>query len=503
MLRGRVDYVSPHALLSEALGRLGGRARLFARLGPEAAEPVDELLNAALAFARTHPPSLQGFLHWLRRSGAEVKREPEGAGDLVRIMTVHGAKGLQAKLVVLPDTTGLPPDDGPVLWADAPAQGIAVPLYAPRGELRPEAAERLRAANAAARMEEYNRLLYVALTRAEDRLVVCGWQTGRTLPETCWYRLVERGFGTLAAEGADVEAAMFAAWPGEWRCHRSGPAGLADGIPVAQAAAVAAGVSPKTAPAPRGRADPALDTAAGLPAWAGVPPLWTALAPPAEPARPQPLAPSRTDGGGSEAGSGGRPASASPLAGLGGGSARALRGTLVHALLQHLTDLPPARRAVAARSFLARPGHGLSPAEAAALAGETMAILEHPVLAPLFGPAGRAEVPLIGRIGDAVVGGLVDRLAVLADRVLIVDFKTGREPAGAAETTPAPYLRQMAAYRAVLRLAFPGRSVHCALVWTRSARVSDLPDGVLDAHAPGAVIGEGFAASSPALPGPA
>ena len=116
-LLARVDYVSPHALFAEALGPLGGRARLFARLGPEAAEPVDELLNAALAYGRMHPLSLQGFLHWLRRSGAEVKREAEGAGSLVRVMTVHGAKGLQAPLVILPDTTSLPPDEGSILWA--------------------------------------------------------------------------------------------------------------------------------------------------------------------------------------------------------------------------------------------------------------------------------------------------------------------------------------------------------------------------------------------------
>ena len=107
-LLGRVDYVSPYALFAEALGPLGGRARLFARLGPEAAEPVDELLNAALTYAARHPPSLQGFLHWLRQSGAEVKREAEAAGNLVRIMTVHGAKGLQAPLVVVPDTAALP-----------------------------------------------------------------------------------------------------------------------------------------------------------------------------------------------------------------------------------------------------------------------------------------------------------------------------------------------------------------------------------------------------------
>ena len=176
-LLSRVDYVSPYALFAEALGPLGGRARLFARLGPEAAEPIDELLNAALTFAARHPPSLQGFLHWLRRSGAEVKREPEAAGNLVRIMTVHGAKGLQAPLVIVPDTSALPKDDGSIVWADDAHTTRPIPLWVPRKEFRCVALDRLRASVRQQQMEEHNRLLYVALTRAEDRLLICGWQT--------------------------------------------------------------------------------------------------------------------------------------------------------------------------------------------------------------------------------------------------------------------------------------------------------------------------------------
>ena len=186
VLLGRVDYVSPYALFAEALGPLGGRARLFARLGPEAAEPVDELLNAALTFSVRHPPSLQGFLHWLRRSGAEVKREPEAAGNLVRIMTVHGAKGLQAPLVIVPDTSALPKDDGSIVWADDAHTSRPIPLWAPRKEFRCAALDRLRAAARQEQMEEHNRLLYVALTRAEDRLLICGWQT-RALKDECWH----------------------------------------------------------------------------------------------------------------------------------------------------------------------------------------------------------------------------------------------------------------------------------------------------------------------------
>ena len=211
----RVDYVSPHALFAEALGPLGGRARLFARLGPEAAEPVDELLNAALAYSRMHPPSLQGFLHWLRRSGAEVKREAEGAGSLVRVMTVHGAKGLQAPLVILPDTTVAAAGRGVHLVGDGSGHATARCRSGRRGgscAAPPPSGCAMQAATR--RMEEHNRLLYVALTRAEDRLVVCGWQTRRSLDDACWYRLVERGF-----DGLPAEREAFGAWDGELRRH--------------------------------------------------------------------------------------------------------------------------------------------------------------------------------------------------------------------------------------------------------------------------------------------
>ncbi len=450
-LLARVDFVSPYALFAEALGPLGGRARLYARLGPEAAEPVDELLNAALAYASMHPPSLQGFLHWLRRSGAEVKREAEGAGNMVRVMTVHGAKGLQAPLVILPDTTSLPPEQGSILWASDPVTRRGVPIWSPRRELRCNAAQRLREQEAVRRMEEHNRLLYVALTRAEDRLVVCGWQTRRGLDDACWYRMVERGFDALP-----TEREALGAW-GELRRH----------------------TSPQIAPAKTADASDISATIANLPGWAGHVPDWRAIPPAAEPGRPERLAPSRPEG----AELGPVPAAASPLATREASHNRFHRGKLLHALLQHLPDLPPERRAAAARAWLEiRPGHGLVADETAALTAETLAILDHPALAPLFGPDSRAEVPLTGLVGGAVVGGLVDRLAVLPDRVLMADFKTNRRPPGQHEDTPVLYLRQMAAYRAVLRSVFPGRDVVCALVWTQAAQVVILPDALLESH---------------------
>jgi ATP-dependent helicase/nuclease subunit A len=457
-LLSRVDYASPHALLAEALGPLGGRTRLFARLGPEAAEPIDELLQAALKDAQNHPPSLQGFLWRLRGAGAEVKREAEGAGAQVRVMTVHGAKGLQAPLVILPDTTALPPDDGPLGWDEDPVTGVVLPVWAPRKELRCQSATALKQAAANRRAEEQNRLLYVALTRAEDRLVVCGWE-GRTKPSSaCWYEKVKAGFARLP--GATAPLAIAQPWPGDvliHECAQSRPAEIARAI-VEEAAEQ------------------------DLPAWAGAAPDWRPAPPPAEPRLPEPLAPSRPQ----DADLGPVPASASPLAARDASGQRFARGKLIHTLLQHLPALPVGAQVEAARQWLARPGHGLDQDTADSLAREVLQVLDHPELAPLFGPDGRAEVPLTGVIDGVVVSGLVDRLAVLPDRVLIADYKTNRAAPKRAEDIPVLYLRQLAAYRAVLRAIFPGRTVSCALVWTVSPAVMLVPDRLLDGHAPGA-----------------
>jgi ATP-dependent helicase/nuclease subunit A len=447
-LLSRVDYVSPYALFEEALGPLGGRARLFGRLGPEAAEPIDELLQAALTYAQRHPPSLQGFLQWLRQSGAEVKREAEAAGGLVRIMTVHGAKGLQAPVVVIPDTALLPEDDRGLSWGTDPATGIEVPLWAPRAAFRSAALRKLRAAARARQIEEHNRLLYVALTRAEDRLLVCGWQSGRgEAPDGCWHSLVRRGFEAMGAEQEP-----FSAWGGTLLRVRS-----------KQLVAPDAQIVRTTAP-----------IADQLPVWIGSAPLWRAADPPPEPLRPSPLAPSRPEG----VDYGPVPAAASPLE-PNTGTRRFQRGRLVHTLLQHLSEVT--NRSEAAHRFLAR----LPPEEADQIAGEVLRVMEHPELAPLFGPDGRAEVPLTGMVGNAVVGGVVDRLVVLPSQVVVADFKTNRRTPAQVELTPVMYLRQMAAYRSVLQEIFPDRPVRCVLIWTRDVHVALLPDWLLDRHRPG------------------
>jgi ATP-dependent helicase/nuclease subunit A len=448
-----LDFITPYGLFADVLGAPGpldpraGRARILARLGPDAGDPLDELLNAALEHEKLNPPSLQGFVHWLRQGGAEIKREAEAAGNVVRIMTVHGAKGLQAPIVILPDTTRKTQDSKTLRWfedGDAP-----LPVWAPQTKgFEAPALTAQRQADQAREAEEEHRLLYVALTRAEDRLIICGWNSAKNLPPGCWYDLVAQGFARLPGH----ETSSF------------DPAGFGDDPKLLSLS------TPQTAP-PR-LEDPLLASAAEArpPAWA-----WQKLA---EEAPAGSLAPSALPGEQETPATAPRPAQ-DPL-GL-----RFRRGRLVHALLQSLPEYPEAGWEELSRRFLARRAPGLSAAEQEATLQEVLGLLRQGWMREALGAGSLAEAPLAGEVNGRLIAGQVDRLKIEADRVLVLDYKTNRPPPEQVAEVAPLYLRQMAAYRALLRAAFPGRVVECALVWTYGARFMALPDAVLDPHAPG------------------
>ncbi len=453
-LLARVDFVSPFDLYSEVLSAQGGRKALLARLGPDAGDPLDELLELALAYERANAPSLQGFLHWLEAGRAEIKRDLEQAvRDEVRVMTVHGAKGLQAPVVILPDTLQTPAPQTDLVWLGRDR----VALWAPRVALDAPETARARADARLAREREYRRLLYVAMTRAEDRLYVTGWHTRRSEPEDCWYRMIEQGLAGLPG----AETVIFDFAPDASRVGRGGAVHGWQGegwrYEVTQVDAVRHDARFAEAP----------PTPAGLEDWARHPA-------PAEPSPPRPLVPSA-------------PAAedSAPRSPLGEGHDDVyLRGRLIHRLLQTLPTLARGEREAAAQRFLALPVHGLGPERRDEIWRETLAVLSHPDFAPLFGLGSLAEVPLVGRIGEAVISGQVDRLCVEADRVLVVDYKTNRPPLEVVEDVPGAYLRQLAAYRAVLAEIYPDRPVVSALLWTDGPRLMAIPDAVLAAHAP-------------------
>ncbi|HQT64395.1 MAG: double-strand break repair helicase AddA [Acidocella sp. 20-57-95] len=449
-LRQKADFISPYELLAYALGPMGGKAKLLQRLGPEAAEPIDEMLAEAQAFAQKYPASLQSFLFMLRQSGASIKREAEASGDVVRIMTVHGAKGLQAPIVFLPDTTTIPKPRETLFQLPVPQQDITVPIFCPRKQLRSQAVVDAVERNKASDLAEYNRLLYVALTRAEDELIICGAEGRQTPPAACWYNLVKAGFSHLGAL-PDAEG----------------------GVTIA---------TPQLNPADRQEAHIISETEA-LPRWAGSAPDWHAAPPPLETAKPEPLAPSRSAETDIE-----RIMAASPVTAV--RSVRASRdqalakGRIIHSLLQHLPDLAADQRAAAARAYLAQPGLNLAAAEQATLAHKVLNILTLPALAPLFAAGSKAEVPLAGVVGDIEIGGLVDRLAITAHEILLADYKTDRQPPTSVDAIPPAYLRQIAAYQALLSQIFPDKPVTCLLIWTESAVAMPIPEDLLNRYAP-------------------
>lgn len=441
-LLARTDFTPPFELYSHVLGPQRGREKLLARLGPDADDPISVFLDLALAFERVHPPSLESFLHWLEVSALEVKRDLEQSRrDAVRILTVHGAKGLQAPIVFLPDTLQVPTQGDSLLWPTTNDGEIL--LWPPARAAYDELAEAERARATARRDQEYRRLLYVAMTRAEDCLYVCGWHTQRNAPEGNWYALIKAG---LAGRAEAIEDPFLAA------------AGETDGATVLRLAC------PQTAP-PEEEAKPAEIAVPpdSLPRWAQEPPA-------PEPTPPRVLAPSRPPED--------EPPVRTPLGPDEG--ARFRRGTLIHRLLQTLPEVPSEKRADVARRWLAHVARDVPEAIRADIAVETVRVLAEPSFAPLFGPESRAEVPLSGAVDGALIAAQIDRLVVTLDAVLVVDYKTNRPPPEAEDQVADLYLRQMALYRALLRSIFPGRAIRCALLWTDGPKLMPLSEARLD-----------------------
>lgn len=445
-LLSQADYVPPFELFAKILGAGRGREKLLSRLGPEAADPIGEFLSLALRFERTHAPSLEGFLYWLEAGAVEVKRDlDQGTQNAVRVMTVHGAKGLQAPIVFLPDTMQVPMQGPRLLWmqeADGVDEGL---LWAPRRGVYDDVCESLRTAYDRERDREYRRLLYVAMTRAEDRLYVCGWESSQQPPLHCWYKLIEAGM----AKAGGVETDEFLA--------------QAEEIDDAEVCRIRSDQTGE----PENKGDTATAAAAKLPAWAIAPA-------PAEVLPPKPLAPSRPLGE--------EPPVISPLAAP--DAQRFQRGRLIHALLQTLPGLPDQQKPRVAQTYLAQAGHGLARAQQKDIADEVLAILAAPEFKPLFGPNSQAEVPIVGHVGATIVSGQLDRLVAEDDGILIVDYKTNRDAPAAAAEVPGVYLRQLAAYRAVLGQIYPDRPVRCALLWTLEPKLMPIDAALLDAVAP-------------------
>ena len=423
----------PYEFLSRVLDVPGaddltGWDKINARLGAPAHDPVEALLSRAQGFDATEPSSLQAFVAEMESKLVEIKRDLAAPEGKIRVMTVHGAKGLQAPVVVLPDTTA-----GPKSVSSSMFTVSDVPIWSPRKDSDIPAAEHERAVANAKSEEEFRRLLYVALTRAQDRLIIAGHWHGARPPgyhDRSWYALCGAAMSRFAEEADEDGIRRFGRVPPKDR----------DVFEESKAHSA-------------------------LPDWVFTPPRQAERqrrfgAPSSLLGRKTPvLAPfSQTR------------------------QTRLRRGRIIHSLLEYLPALDPAARQAAADRYLSRLSD-LTDSDRHEMNAAVFGILDAPNMQRLFRPGGRAEAAIVGSAPELphglIINGRVDRLVVTDDEVLIVDFKTDQpapdSPDGVAET----YRAQMAAYWAVLRRAYPGRTVRTALCWTDGPRLMFLPEEML------------------------
>ena len=421
---------------------MSGRARILRRLGREAEEAIDETLNQVLAAEDRGAVDLETCVSLLEAADVEVKRELEGPRGEVRVMTVHGAKGLEAPIVILPDTTSRAKAQGPSLMPVELEDGSEAWLMCP-GPAKEDcdATKAAREARQARTDAETLRLLYVALTRARDRLILLGRACGNSkqgYDDDSWWHVLSETFDRLGGQVRDIGDSV--------RRFGVDPARLPPGAPDSSAV---------TAP----------------PAWAGSPPAPDRAARYAAPSQMEAMV---------------RIPAPSPLAvaaGPGAPLGRFRRGDLIHPRLERLPEIDPAGRAPAAARMLSRE-RDLSEDQRAEMIAAAFSVLDDARFAPVFGPGSRAEVALSGGAPElpagVAVSGRIDRLVITPERVLVVDYKTNRPAPNRIEDADPTYVLQLAVYVAVLRRLYPDRPVEAALVWTDGPRLMPVPQTLMD-----------------------
>jgi ATP-dependent helicase/nuclease subunit A len=423
--RSRLDFDRPFNFYSDVLYREGGLRKMRARFGAEIDDVVAEFLDLALAHEQSPQPSLLGFLAELRSREVTIRRELGETNRGVRVMTVHGAKGLEAPIVILADaaSTEIGRDRRSIFIS-------AEPLFFHASSKEMHVAETLehRAEAEAAQKAEYWRKLYVAMTRAEDELYVTGTLTKQGKVDGSWYEAIEQALRPVSDTVRDDE-----------------------GIETALVF-------------PHGQS-----AAAGLPAATPPPPTVAPLLLPELPAyrlrrivRPSTAFadadPDHVLATPAERTSDPRDPEAARVEGIG-----------LHALLQHLMKVPqsdwPAVSAKALAVLLPE-----RPEAHAAIASKAQSILTRLDLIHIFGPNSRAEVPILAhgtRNGAPVtIAGRIDRLVVEPGRVLIVDYKSDADVPATEKDVPAAYLSQIGLYAQIAGQLFPHHRVEAAILWT-------------------------------------
>ncbi|OWV73496.1 ATP-dependent DNA helicase [Rhizobium sp. R339] len=447
--------LSVHDFYARVLGSHGGRRQFLARLGTEVSDILDEFLTFTLDHETSGLPGLQSFISTLELEAPEVKREQDKGRNEVRIMTVHASKGLEAPIVFLVDGgskafthTHLPK----LRLIESRSGEPPMPVWVPASDLANSLTQSDSARIQKLAEEEYRRLLYVAMTRAADRLVVCGYRGVRANNDT-WHMMIS---AALHEDHPYVENAAFSGPDGEWQ-------GTRWRVPRVE-------LSFERLDRSHHR-----ESEEALPEG-----LLRPLPPQAE--LPRPLSPS---GAGTivDEDEGGLLVT-SPLFSEKARSDRSLeKGRLIHRMLQALPDILPAERPDAAERYAERAARFWPEAERRKLVDPVLKLLDGEGLRPVLGEQARPEVSIMGTLTldgkRYAVSGRIDRLAVLADRVVILDYKTNRVPPASEEAIPFAHKAQLAIYREILAPLYPGKRIECMLVYTENASLYILSETAL------------------------
>lgn len=411
------DGMRPFEFYQVVLSQFRGREKFIARLGHEAEDGLDEFVNLTLAFEREHIPSLQMFIDWIVKDEVQIKRELEQSDvDAVRIMTVHGSKGLQAPIVILPDTVrvkDIKNEAGLLMGKDI----LFYPFCSSDYE---QNCKKIKEDEKTLSLEEYHRLLYVALTRAEERLCICGCQKTRKASEDSWYNLCQEALKKIAVE--DGEKYVYEVM--------------------------------QEAPLPMGTFEEKKEIVVKRFGW-------MSKNAPEEAPLAKPLAPSKADEE--------NEIYISPLNEK--HPEYFERGILIHKLLQFLPQVEETERIKAANEYIKKHGNFLSEYEQKKVIEEVLSLIKNPKFAPLFAINSKAEVPIMGEVDGKIICGQIDRLAVTEDKIMIVDFKTNRPAAKSIEDVSDIYIKQLRIYKRLIEKIYKSRKVETYLLWTNTSEI--------------------------------
>ena len=418
-LFNELNFIRPYELFNYVLVNQQGRKKIMQRMGIEAEDAIDEFMNLTLLYEQKQTPSLQGFVAWFENDETAIKREGDDVqNDAVRLMTVHHSKGLQARVVFLPDSVQLPQNKKEQMLLFNEDNLVFYPLCSDDYD---DFCKQINKENAVNMMEEYRRLLYVALTRAEEQLIVCGYANSEAIKDDSWLKICERTIGENSIKEQDISV-------------------------------IETPELVKIKPQEKYFASQEMQTAEP----------WIDVDAQEETPLSKPYTPSKLPEDDEE-----EPDSSSPL---NEETNYYRRGTLIHKILQFLPADSSDKENII-DEYMNKNATDFSITMRAQIKKEILNLLAKEEYAILFGPDSRAEVPVFGEVDGKIISAQIDRLVVLKDKVIIVDFKTNRPAKKTLDETPEVYKSQLRTYEALIRKVFPEHKVESYILWTNEARL--------------------------------